>query len=157
MPQKNKLALSVQYPDPRLRDLIPRAQVRRWVQAALLAPAELTIRFVDADEGRKLNRDYRAKDYATNVLTFAYSEDAEGEIDDDAPTQADIILCTDVLQREAAEQGKTLAAHAAHLVVHGVMHAQGYDHETYAEAAEMEALEIDILVHLGVENPYRQT
>jgi probable rRNA maturation factor len=149
MPQKNKLSLSVQFADPRLRDIIPRPQVRRWVQAALLAPAELTIRFVDAEEGRVLNRDYRAKDYATNVLTFAYTED-----DDSAVTQADIILCTDVLQREAAEQGKTLEAHAAHLVVHGVMHAQGYDHETDEEAAEMEAIEIEILVRLGVENPY---
>ncbi len=149
MPQKNKLSLSVQFADPRLRDIIPRPQVRRWVQAALLAPAELTVRFVDAEEGRVLNRDYRAKDYATNVLTFAYTED-----DDSAVTQADIILCTDVLQREAAEQGKTLEAHAAHLVVHGVMHAQGYDHETDEEAAEMEAIEIEILVRLGVENPY---
>lgn len=150
MPQKNRLSLVVQYPDPRPRDRVPRAQVRRWVQAALLAPAELTIRFVDADEGRVLNRDYRGKDYATNVLTFAYTED-----DDSAVTQADIILCTDVLQREAAEQHKTLAEHAAHLVVHGVLHAQGYDHETDAEAAEMEQLEIDILTRLGVQNPYR--
>ena len=151
MPQKNKLSLAVQYPDPRLRDTVPRAQVRRWVQAALLAPAELTIRFVDAEEGRVLNRDYRGKDYATNVLTFAYTEDS-----DSAVTQADIILCTDVLQREAAEQDKALAEHAAHLVVHGVMHAQGYDHETDAEAAEMEQLEIAVLSRLGVENPYQQ-
>ena len=150
MRQKNSLSLVVQYPDPRPRDMVPRAQVRRWVQAALLAPAELTIRFVDADEGRVLNRDYRGKDYATNVLTFAYTED-----DDSAVTQADIILCTDVLQREAAEQHKTLVEHAAHLVVHGVLHAQGYDHETDAEAAEMEQLEIDILTRLGVQNPYR--
>jgi len=150
MRQKNRLSLVVQYPDPRPRDRVPRAQVRRWVQAALLAPAELTIRFVDADEGRVLNRDYRGKDYATNVLTFAYTED-----DVSAVTQADIILCTDVLQREAAEQHKTLAEHAAHLVVHGVLHAQGYDHETDAEAAEMEQLEIDILTRLGVQNPYR--
>jgi probable rRNA maturation factor len=149
MPQKNKLSLSVQFADPRLRDIIPRPQVRRWVQAALLAPAELTIRFVDAEEGRALNRDYRAKDYATNVLTFAYTED-----DDSAVTQADIILCTDVLQREAVEQGKTLEAHTAHLVVHGVMHAQGYDHETDAEAAEMEGIEIEVLGRLGMENPY---
>ena len=150
MQQKNKLSLAVQYPDPRLRDTVPRAQVRRWVQAALLAPAELTIRFVDADEGRVLNRDYRGKDYATNVLTFAYTEDADAAV-----TQADIILCTDVLQREAAEQDKALAEHAAHLVVHGVMHAQGYDHETDAEAAEMEQLEIAILSRLGLENPYQ--
>ncbi|WP_211465445.1 rRNA maturation RNase YbeY [Collimonas silvisoli] len=152
MPSKNKLSLSVQYPDPRLQDSVPRPQLRRWVQAALLAPAELTIRFVDADEGRALNRDYRGKDYATNVLTFAYSEDqAEG---DDGVTQADIILCTDVLQREAEEQGKTLVEHAAHLVVHGVLHAQGYDHEDDEEATEMENLEIEILGSLGWPNPY---
>jgi probable rRNA maturation factor len=151
MPQKNKLSLSVQYADPRLRDTITRPQLRRWVQAALLAPAELTIRFVDAEEGRVLNRDYRAKDYATNVLTFAYND---GDEDDSAVTQADIILCTDVLQREAAEQGKTLAAHTAHLVVHGVLHAQGYDHESDAEATEMEGIEIDVLARLGLENPY---
>ena len=150
MRPKNKLSLAVQYPDPRLRDTVPRTQVRRWVQAALLAPAELTIRFVDADEGRALNRDYRGKDYATNVLTFAYTEEC-----DSAVTQADIILCTDVLQREAAEQDKALAEHAAHLVVHGVMHAQGYDHETDAEAAEMEQLEIAVLARLGLENPYQ--
>jgi probable rRNA maturation factor len=151
MPQKNKLSLSVQYADPRLRDTITRPQLRRWVQAALLAPAELTIRFVDAEEGRVLNRDYRAKDYATNVLTFAYND---GEDDDNAVTHADIILCTDVLQREAAEQGKTLAAHTAHLVVHGVLHAQGYDHENDVEATEMEGIEIDVLARLGLENPY---
>ncbi|MDR3479207.1 MAG: rRNA maturation RNase YbeY [Burkholderiaceae bacterium] len=151
MSQKNKLSLAVQYADPRLRDTITRPQLRRWVQAALLAPAELTIRFVDADEGRVLNRDYRAKDYATNVLTFAYND---GEEDESAVTQADIILCTDVLQREAAEQGKTLAAHTAHLVVHGVLHAQGYDHENDADAAEMEGIEIDVLARLGLENPY---
>jgi len=150
MSQKNKLSLSVQYPDPRLQDSVPRPQLRRWVQAALLAPAELTIRFVDAEEGRALNRDYRGKDYATNVLTFAYSEDQE----DSGVTQADIILCTDVLQREAEEQGKALVEHAAHLVVHGVLHAQGYDHEDDEEAAEMENLEIEILHKLGWPNPY---
>src|SRR5471032_1878285 len=106
MSEKNKLSLSVQYPDSRLETLITRPKVRRWVQAALFAPAELTIRFVDAEEGRDLNRDYREKDYATNVLTFAYNE-GEADLPDDAPTQADIILCTDVLEREAAEQKKT--------------------------------------------------
>jgi len=149
MSQKNKLSLSVQYPDARLKEIVTRADLRRWVQAALFAPAELTIRFVDAEEGRTLNREYRGKDYATNVLTFAYTEDEESET-----TQADIILCTDVLQREADEQKKTVQAHTAHLVVHGVLHAQGYDHETDEEAAEMEGLEIEILASLGQANPY---
>src|SRR5471032_91644 len=105
MSAKNKLSLSVQYPDARLQATITRPKVRHWVTAALLAPAELTIRFVDAAEGQTLNRDYRGKDYATNVLTFAYNEgdDFANGVDDDAPTQADIILCTDVLEREAAE------------------------------------------------------
>jgi len=151
MPQKNKLTLSVQYPDPRLKDLIPRADIRRWVQAALFAPAELTIRFVDAEEGRVLNREYRGKDYATNVLTFAYTEDEESEV-----TQADIILCTDVLQREADEQKKSVQAHTTHLIVHGVLHAQGYDHESDDEATEMEQLEIEILASLGEANPYAE-
>lgn len=149
MPAKNKLALSVQYPDPRLKTVVTRDKLRRWVQAALLAPAELTIRFVDTEEGRALNQAYRGKDYATNVLTFAYTEDEAAEV-----TQADIILCTDVLEREAREQGKSIEAHAAHLVVHGVLHAQGYDHEDDQEAAEMEQLEVEILAALGEANPY---
>jgi probable rRNA maturation factor len=152
MPVKNKLVLAVQYPDPRLEQLLTRQKLRRWVQAALLGPAELTIRFVDADEGRTLNRDYRAKDYATNVLTFAYNEGEE--IAADEPTRADIILCTDVLEREAGEQKKTIEEHAAHLVVHGVLHAQGYDHDNDEEADEMEQLERDILEALGYPDPY---
>jgi probable rRNA maturation factor len=151
MQQKNKLALSVQYADPRLKETIPRTDIRRWVQAALFAPAELTIRFVDAAEGQTLNRDYRGKDYATNVLTFAYTEDEDAQV-----TQGDIILCTDVLQREAAEQQKSLEAHTAHLIVHGVLHAQGYDHEAEDEAEEMEALETEILESLGFANPYAE-
>ena len=152
MTAKNKLSLSVQYPDPRLQTSITRPKVRRWVQAALFAPAEMNIRFVDAEEGRGLNRDYRDKDYATNVLTFAYNEGEQMAAD--APTRADIILCTDVLEREAAEQNKTLEAHTAHLIVHGVLHAQGYDHMDDAEAAEMEGLETEILAKLGLADPY---
>lgn len=156
MPAKSKpqpaLSLSVQYPDPRLQTAITRPMVRRWVKAALLAPAELTIRFVDAEEGRVLNRDYRAKDYATSVLTFAYNEGED--IADDAPTRADLILCTDVLEKEAAEQRKSVADHAAHLIVHGVLHAQGYDHEDDAEATEMESLETAMLAKLGIADPY---
>ncbi len=149
--QKNKLALSVQYADPRLKDSVPRPLIRRWVQAALLAPAELTIRFVDAAEGQTLNRDYRGKDYATNVLTFAYTEDEDAEV-----TQAEIILCSDVLEQEAAQQHKPLVDHAAHLIVHGVLHAQGYDHEDDEEAQEMETLETEILHTLGFADPYAE-
>jgi probable rRNA maturation factor len=152
MSVKNKLTLSVQYPDARLQATITRPKIRRWVQAALFAPAELTIRFVDADEGRTLNREYRGKDYATNVLTFAYNEGEE--LADDAPTQADIILCTDVLEKEAAEQNKTVEEHTAHLIVHGVLHAQGYDHMDDEEAAEMEGIETGILAGLGMADPY---
>lgn len=149
MAAKPKLSLSVQYPDPRLKENLPRPLLRKAIQAALFAPAELTLRFVDAEEGQTLNRDYRGKDYATNVLTFAYTEDEDAEV-----TQADIIFCTDVLLSEAQQQKKSVEEHAVHLVVHGVLHAQGYDHETDEEAEEMEALEIEILADLGWPNPY---
>ena len=144
----NKLTLSVQYADPRLVDTLPRPEIRRWVKAAQFAPAELVIRFVDDNEGRTLNRDYRGKDYATNVLTFAYDE-AEVIMDTDI-VRADIVLCVDVLLREAQQQAISVVQHAAHLIVHGVLHAQGYDHEADDEAAEMEALEDEILVGLGI-------
>jgi probable rRNA maturation factor len=153
MQEKNhELDLDVQYPDARLEAALTPALVERWVRAALLGPAELTIRFVDSGEGQTLNRDYRGKDYATNVLTFAYNEGEE--LAPDEPTQADIILCTDVLEREAAEQNKTVEEHAAHLVVHGVLHAQGYDHEHDDEAEEMEQFERDIMEVLGYPDPY---
>lgn len=145
-----KLSLSVQYADTRLQEILPRPLLRKTVQAALYFPAELTLRFVDAEEGRVLNRDYRGKDYATNVLTFAYTEEEDAEV-----TQADIILCTDVLETEAQEQKKSVVDHARHLIVHGVLHAQGYDHETDEEAEEMEGLEIQILAALGLANPYQ--
>ncbi|SFD64098.1 rRNA maturation RNase YbeY [Massilia yuzhufengensis] len=150
--KKHSLDLEVQYADPRLEQDITEAMLERWVQAALLGPAELSIRFVDLEEGQTLNRTYRGKDYATNVLTFAYNEGEELGADD--PTQADIILCTDVLQREAEEQNKTVEEHAAHLVVHGVLHAQGYDHEHDEEADEMEQFERDIMEVLGYPDPY---
>ena len=154
MSVKNKLTLSVQYPDARLKEVITRAAIRKWIQAALFAPAELTIRFVDAAEGRELNKQYRGKDYATNVLTFAYNEGEQ--LDEDAPTQADIILCTDVLEKEAAEQNKSVEEHTAHLIVHGVLHAQGYDHEDDEEAAEMEGIETELLAELGYADPYAE-
>ena len=150
--KKHNLDLDVQYPDTRLEADITPAMIERWVQASLLGAAELAIRFVDAEEGQTLNREYRGKDYATNVLTFAYNEGAE--LADDEPTQADIVLCTDVLQREADEQKKTVEEHVAHLVVHGVLHAQGFDHENDEEAEEMEQLERDIMEALGYPDPY---
>ena len=148
MQEKSKLTLTVQYADPRLTTQVPRAAIRRWVQAALFFDAELTVRFVTEKEARTLNRSFRNKDYATNVLTFNYHEDTE------QATHADIVLCSDVLMREAEEQNITLEQHAAHLIVHGVLHAQGYDHENDEDAVEMETLETDILVSLGFSNPY---
>jgi probable rRNA maturation factor len=106
------------------------------------------LRFVDESEGRTLNRDYREKDYATNVLTFAYGET------EDAIVQADIVFCVDVLMREAAERRISSAQHTAHLVVHGVLHAQGYDHEVEDDAEEMEKFETEILAGLGIPDPY---
>ena len=161
---KPKLSLSVQYPDDRLKDALPRWRLRHWVQAALQMPAVITLRFVDAEEGLALNSTYRGKDYATNVLTFPYEEpsdflmpaDSTGDASQSgAVACADIVLCTDVLLREAEEQQKTLLEHAAHLVIHGVLHAQGYDHIQDKEAEEMETLETAILARLGFEDPYR--
>jgi len=150
--KKHPLELEVQFADTRLESDITEADLRRWVEASLLGPAELTIRFVDAEEGQALNREYRGKDYATNVLTFAYNEGEE--LGDEEPVQADIVLCTDVLRREADEQKKTVEEHVAHLVVHGVLHAQGFDHEHDEEAEEMEQLERDIMEALGYPDPY---
>jgi len=141
------LALSIQYVLDR-SNLPSRAELRRWAKAALLHPAEVTLRLVDAEEGRQLNRDYRAKDYATNVLTFAYGADAEGAY------SGDIVLCAPVVAREAREQGKSLATHYAHMVVHGILHLQGYDHEAESEAAAMEAVESFIMQRLGYPDPY---
>ena len=146
---KLKLKLTLQFPDKRLQKQLPKELIKKTVKAALFAPAEFTIRFVDALEGKALNLDFRAKNYATNVLTFAYTEDVDAEV-----TLADIILCTDVLQQEAAAQKKSVVDHSLHLIVHGVLHAQGYDHENDEDAQEMEELEADILATLGVANPY---
>ncbi len=130
------------------RGALPRRRVARCIRQALEADAEITVRIVDAEEGRALNRDYRGRDYATNVLTFDYA--AEPVV------MADLVLCAPVVAREAAELGKPLAAHYAHLLVHGTLHAQGWDHEAGdADAEAMEAREIEILARLGEQNPYR--
>ena len=143
---KPAFSLAVQYASE--ADNVPqRAQFRRWVAAALQNGAEITLRIVDAEEGQMLNRDYRGKDYATNVLTFAYGEE-------DGMLAGDIVLCAPVVEKEAHEQRKDLRAHYAHLTVHGVLHMQGYEHETDAEAREMEALEVEILRRLRFNNPY---
>lgn len=146
-----ELTLDVQYGDGirGRRGLPPRARLQTWLRSALFADAQLTVRFVDEEEGRALNRGFRGKDYATNVLTFAYAER------DDDPVSADIVLCCPVVEREAREQGKPLEAHYAHLLVHGALHAQGYEHEDDAEAEEMEAIETETLLALGFADPYR--
>ena len=134
--------------------------IRRWAQAALLRDAEVTVRLVGEAEGRELNRGFRGKDYATNVLTFVYGEGeampaaGEGSEGGHGPLAGDLVLCVPVVVREAAEQGKTLEAHFAHLVVHGMLHLQGHDHENEADALEMEKLETDILGGLGYADPY---
>ena len=129
------------------RAALARHKVSRWIRHALALDAEITVRIVDMEEGRQLNRDYRQKDYATNVLTFDYTQEPI--------VTADLVLCAPVVAREAAEQNKTLAEHYAHLLVHGTLHAQGWDHETSeADAQEMEAYESDILAGLGFADPY---
>lgn len=141
-----QLTLSLQFADPRHRAHLPRHKVVRWIRAALEAPAEITVRIVDAEEGRSLNRDFRQKDYATNVLTFDYSHEPV--------VVADLILCAPVVEAEAGTEQVTLEARYAHLLVHGTLHAQGYDHEEDDEAQAMEARETEVLAGLGFADPY---
>ena len=138
-----RLSLNVQYATAS-RDLPARALLRRWVAAALEGDTAVTLRFVGAREARALNRCYRGRDAPTNVLAFVYDDDCGG----------DVVLCAPVIRREAQQQTKTLAAHCAHLVVHGMLHLQGYDHRRRADAARMEARETDILAGLGFADPY---
>ena len=146
-----QLQLSLQFGDiphaARHRAALPRHFVTRCIRHALALDTEITVRIVGEEEGRALNKSYRKKDYATNVLTFDYAQEPV--------VMADLVLCAPVVAREAKEQGKTLATHYAHLLVHGALHAQGWDHETSkADAEEMEAYEVEILAGLGVKNPY---
>ena len=146
-----KLLLSLQFGAfddvARHRAALGRHSVTRCIRHALQSDAEITVRIVGLEEGQALNRDYRQKDYATNVLTFDYSQ---------APlVTADLVLCAPVVAKEASENKKTLHDHYAHLLVHGTLHAQGYDHETSATDADaMEAHEITVLAGLGIKNPY---
>lgn len=144
------LSLSLQFARDDLprahRAQLPRHRVARWIRAALDAPAEITVRIVGTEEARALNRDFRGKDYATNVLTFDYSH---------APmVHADLVLCADVVEAEARAQSRTLEAHYAHLLIHGTLHAQGHDHERDDEAEVMEARESELMRALGFADPY---
>ena len=146
---KPELQLSLQFADKAHRALLPRHRVARWLRAALGAPAQIAVRIVGADEGRALNRDWRGKDKATNVLTFDYET---------APlVVADLVLCAPVVEREARAEGKAIEAHYAHLLVHGVLHAQGWDHARAAPARRMEAEESRILLGLGFGDPYARS
>lgn len=129
------------------RAALPRHKVARWIRHALDLDAEITVRIVGAEEGQALNRDYRQRDYATNVLTFDYTQEPV--------VTADLVLCAPVVEKEARENGKSLQAHYAHLLVHGTLHAQGWDHETGEEDAEaMEAREREVMARLGFDDPY---
>ncbi|MFN6994107.1 MAG: rRNA maturation RNase YbeY [Aquincola tertiaricarbonis] len=142
----DELSLSLQQPDARHRAHLPRRRVMRWLKAALEGPAEITVRIVDAEEGQALNREYRQRDYATNVLTFDYQHEPV--------VVADLVLCAPVVEREAQEMGLPVADHYAHLLVHGALHAQGHDHEQDDEAEAMESREREILKGLGLHDPY---
>ena len=128
------------------RAALPRHKVTKWLRNALQSDAEITVRIVDEAEGQALNRDYRKKDYATNVLTFDYTQEPV--------VTADLVLCAPVVAQEAKAQGKTLESHYAHLLVHGALHAQGWDHDEEEDAQVMELRETEIMQRLGFENPY---
>jgi probable rRNA maturation factor len=147
--RRARLALTVQYA-VEADDLPTPALLRRWARAALARDAAVTLRFVGEAEGRALNGRYRRRDRATNVLAFVYHERRGTHAID-----GDVVLCVPVLRREAGEQGKLLTAHSAHLVVHAMLHLQGYDHARSAEAARMEARETAILARLGFPDPYK--
>ena len=147
MAEPARLALVLQNGDA-FAGLPHRSTLRRWIRATLVRDARVTLRFVDAREGRALNRRYRGRDYPTNVLTFVY--------DEVAPLTGDLVLCVPVVRREAQEQGKGFRAHCAHLVIHGMLHLQGFDHERDADARRMEAREVRLLSRLGYADPYRE-
>ena len=144
----HKLSLSVQYASI-AQNLPTRAQLRRWVKIALRRDAAMTLRIVDEAEGRELNKKYRNKDYATNVLTFVY--------DDAEPLCGDVVICAPVVKREATAQHKSLLAHYAHLTIHATLHLQGYEHESDIDAAKMEALETGLMLKLRFPDPYETT
>jgi probable rRNA maturation factor len=143
------LQLSLQFADPRHRALLPRHRVARWIRAALEGPAQIAVRIVDADEGRRLSREFRRQDHATNVLTFDYEREPV--------IVADLVLCAPVLEAEARAARLPLEAHYAHLLVHGTLHAQGHDHLRVRDARVMEARESALLLALGFADPHART
>lgn len=151
----NKLSLAVQYASE-IRDLPTRAQFRRWIKAALQRDANVTLRIVDEPEGLELNRKYRGKDYATNVLTFVYDDCNRQSLPVGSDVLCgDLVICAPVVEREAAAQHKGLLAHYAHLAIHATLHLQGYDHGDDAPAAEMETLETALMLKLRYPDPYQ--
>ena len=150
-PKKSVLKIDLQYASPSIEATLNAAAsailIKKWVRSAIHCGGLLTLRFVNAAEGKKLNLAFRKKDYATNVLTFPYEHSKDILI-------ADIVFCVPVMQKEAKGQIKPLKAHLAHLVIHGCLHAQAYDHENKKDAEKMEALEVKILKKLGFANPY---
>ncbi|MFZ9642269.1 MAG: rRNA maturation RNase YbeY [Candidatus Methylopumilus sp.] len=145
MSKQPLLSMDVQYASE-LAGLPTKAQFKRWARKTIRVDSEITLRIVDEAEGRALNHAYRQKDYATNVLTFALAEEPL--------VMADIVICAPIVAKEAAQQGKTLLAHFAHLTVHGVLHTHGYDHELAEQAELMESIETQILTQLGYADPY---
>ncbi len=148
----HKLKIDLQYASTAIESTLSKIAspvlIKKWVKSATPLGGLITLRFVNGTEGKKLNLAFRQKDYATNVLTFPY-ELSKNEL------AADIIFCLPVLQKEAKEQDKLLKAHLAHLIVHGCLHAQGYDHEAAKDAKKMETLEIQTLQKMGFANPYQ--
>lgn len=147
MDKPPELSLSVQNP-ARATNLPTRAQIRKILSSVLTRAAEITVRFAGIEEGRELNETYRGRDYATNILSFTYHCD-------DAMVAGDLVLCPDVVAQEARAQSKSLPDHYAHLLVHGALHLQGWDHEKPAEAKRMETYERKLLAQLGIADPYQ--
>jgi probable rRNA maturation factor len=146
-----KLVLDIQYASPAIESALGKVAssslIKKWIAASTMNTGLLTLRFVNTAEGKKLNRAFRNKNYATNVLTFPYERSKNS-------FTADIIFCLPVIKKEAKTQEKTLKAHLAHLIIHGCLHAQGFDHELKSDAKKMEALEVSLLKKLGFSNPY---
>ena len=169
--RKPQLSMQIQLGDGVKALPVERQQLRRWAQAALQQDVALTLRFVSEPEGRALNLEFRDQDHATNVLTFQYPGDPVHQNVNDfqnsygvqngdqdlisSPAQADVLICLAVVQAEAAEQNKPVHHHLAHLVIHGTLHAQGWDHQNDLQAQEMEALETQLLARFGIPDPYR--